>query len=506
MGGPATRFRAALLALPLAALSSSALSCASLSSDVHLAPVISHLSLAGGADEVEALAGAVRVVRPRPGAAVREWELHPLVCRDYGERTTLTRFLTPFGRRSVEDDRSVTELLPLFRHQREPDEHGKPSWRLYALPGILWGEDSTDRTLRGVFPFGGVWERFATYDRIQFVLFPLFLRTERHGGRFTHVLWPIFSWGRNGRGELDGHFWPFYGVARPGESVSRFVLWPFFLWRRERLSLPEEHQPVTWAFWPFLGRTDASTFRATTVLWPFFGYSRDTRSGFWSWDGPWPFVRVQRPGTSGEAHRTRAWPAYSYFEGDGLKSRWVLWPIVNLREELYDDRTRRAENVHPFWQHHVDRDLDGEIRAEWQKLWPLYQLDQGRERSSFSFPSLLPLPRMADVDEHYAWLWELYARDEEDGAVHERSWGGLWRRETDAEEEREYLLGLWSRRKYRVDGHSRRETSLLFGLLRWRSSRAGGFEMLRPAFPGPGWPARARTPDAATPAPGGVRC
>jgi hypothetical protein len=34
-----------------------------------------------------------------------------------------------------------------------------------------------------------------------------------------------------------------------------------------------------------------------------------------------------------------------------------------------------------------------------------------------------------------------------------------------------------------------REHSLLFGLLRWRVTEAEGFDMLRPAFPGPGWPA-----------------
>jgi hypothetical protein len=41
-----------------------------------------------------------------------------------------------------------------------------------------------------------------------------------------------------------------------------------------------------------------------------------------------------------------------------------------------------------------------------------------------------------------------------------------------------------------------RETSLLFGLVRWRVTADEGFAMLRPAFPGPGWarpaqPARA---------------
>ena len=32
------------------------------------------------------------------------------------------------------------------------------------------------------------------------------------------------------------------------------------------------------------------------------------------------------------------------------------------------------------------------------------------------------------------------------------------------------------------------ETSLLFGLLRWRVTSGEGFDMLPPALPGPGWP------------------
>lgn len=97
---------------------------------------------------------------------------------------------------------------------------------------------------------------------------------------------------------------------------------------------------------------------------------------------------------------------------------------------------------------------------------------------------------MPDIDEHYGWLWELYRRESGTGRTQERAWLGLWRRERDEAEVREYASGLWSRRKYRREGDMVRETSFLFGLLRWRESRASGLEFLRPAFPGPGWPAR----------------
>lgn len=478
----------------LAALASCAsilfASCASTSDDVHLAPLVSHLSTAGGEEQWEALGGVWRTRRTAPGSDVVEWELHPLVCHDeLGEGRALTRFLVPLGAQRSEPDRTQTELVPLFRLDREPDEHGKPSWHLYSFPATLFGDDSTDRKLAGVFPIYGDWERVATYDRIKFVLFPLYMRTEREGGTYHHILWPFFSFGRNGKGEFDGHVWPLFGVTKPGFSERGFMAWPIATWSKERLALPEEQQVKTWMFWPFYGEQDAGTFHAWTTLWPFFGYSSDSRSGYWAWDGPWPFVKLQRPGTSGQPKRTRFLPFYSRFEGDGLDSTWVLWPIYNQRHETYRDGERRGEMVFPFWQEYVETDNERREVGSWMKLWPLFQRHEAAGRSHLGVPTLLPLWRLPDIEEHYAWLWELYSRDTAPGRVSERSWLGLWRRESDAQETRTYVSGLWSRRKYRDGDAMIRETSLLFGLVRWRSSKAG-VELLRPAFPGPGWPAR----------------
>lgn len=477
---------AALLATALSA------SCASFSDDLHLAPFVSNVSTAGGGREAEALAGAIRVARPRPFDPANSWEVHPLICHDeLGDGEALTRFLTPFGTRVQRGDEVVLQLAPLVRHQDDHDENGLPRRRTFALPGLFWYEDASRRVARAFFPFGGVIERYATYDRITFALFPLYMRTERSGGTFHHFLWPIFSYGRNGKGELDWHVWPLYGVARPGHAESGFFLWPFFLWARERPYLAPQMQPRRWMFWPFYGVSRVGTLTSRVALWPFFGFAHDPKSGFWSWDGPWPLVRIQRPGTSDDvAYRTRVWPFYSYFRGDGLESTWAPWPFYNRRSERYADGVRRGTYIIPFWQQWAEYDERGGERASWQKMWPLYQHYEAGETARTGFPTLLPTWRLPDIDEHYAWLWELYTREQDGARVRERSWGGLWRRESDEREVREYVAGLWSRRKYRDGVATVRETSLLFGLLRWRTStRARGFELLRPALPGPGWPA-----------------
>lgn len=479
--------RAFVLALCAAVLPA----CVSFTDDIHLAPLYTRISTAGGACETEAFAGIVRTVRPDYWSEVSEWELHPLVCQDLGPGgSSLTRFIVPMGSRVERGGETVTQLLPLARYQEEHDINGLPRWRFSALPGIVWSKDEDGRIVRAVFPFGGVVERWATYDRITFALFPLYMRTERQGGVYHHFLWPLFSWGYNGRGELDFHAWPLYGLARPGHSESGYVLWPLFTWSHNHLGRPPELQERRWMLFPFYGQSEIGTFKAWTVLWPFFGYSRDTRSGYWSWDGPWPLVCIQRPGTSTDvAYRTRLWPFYSYFEGDGMISRWVAWPIFNQREERYSDGSRFATSFIPFFQRWEQFDLEGRSKGSWEKLWPLYQYRVDGPRTRLGFPTLLPFWELPDVDEHYAWMWELYMRQTDGERVHERSWGGLWRRESDSREVREYVAGVWSRRTYRDCGRNVRETSFLFGLLRWRSSSERGFEMMRPALPGPGWPA-----------------
>ena len=84
-------------------------------------------------------------------------------------------------------------------------------------------------------------------------------------------------------------------------------------------------------------------------------------------------------------------------------------------------------------------------------------------------------------------MWELYSTHRVEDIVRERSWLGLYRRERDANEDRRSFVGLWGLRKYWAEGEPVRETSLLFGLVRWRKAGAGR-SFLPPAFPGPGWP------------------
>ena len=493
-GRPRRRVWALPRALPgalLAALLAGA--CAGPGTDVHAAPLFSHLSTAGGGREFEALAGAVRVRRAHPAGRVEEWALRPLVSqRIEDDGDTLARFLVPLGSRTDTPEEGVTQLLPLYRFHRFPDEHGHPEWRLLVFPVVLWSQDVHGRVMRAFFPFGGVIERFLSFDRLTFFLFPLLAKSERGDVTSWHVLWPVLCTSSDIEGSRGWRIWPLYGVSKSSGYDRRFFLWPIFQHQRNNLRFAPERRETKWMVFPLLGHTYAGSFDSWSVLWPFFGYSRNSENGFWAWDGPWPLVRFQRPGTSGLATRSRVWPLWSSFQDTTLESTWVLWPLFNQRHELFEDGERRAEYLNPLWQNWVRTNAEGEHVESWTKFWPLYQHhaeSRGTHGSRTALPSLIPLWHTPIIDDHYAWLYELYTREVDGSRVRERSWGGIWRRDTDTGERRTYLSFLWSRRKYRELGVTVRESSLLLGLIRWRTRSGLGTTLMRPAFPGPGWPA-----------------
>ena len=477
-----------LCALLLALLS--LFSCAAARSEINLAPLYSRLSTAGGDTETEALGGALVTRRDGTTGQLEYWALRPLTSwRRVDEARSFSWFLPPFGTRRSSPEETVTQMLPVFRYASQTPENGSDTWSLLTLPGIFWAKTHHGEIRRAWLPFGGVLEHFFSYDRIEFLLFPLFVRTTRNGRVSYHFLWPIFSLG-TGAGGTAWRAWPLVTNNRWEGRYERWsMLWPFFSYQQNDLNKPESEHQRTWMIWPLVGQASRERARSWTFLWPFFGFSSDDDTGFWSWDGPWPLVMFQG-GDPKRAKRQRVWPLYGHYEGDGLKSRYFLWPLFNVREEQYLESKKNTRYLFPFWHGwERTRNSDG-LKARWRKLWPLFRSyqDEITDEELFAFPSLNPFWRLQFVDEHYTWMWELWTKERRFDQQRERAWLGLWHREKDRDEDRRSLSGLWAKRDYSRRGVPVSETSLLFGLLRWRHEPGQGRTLLAPAFPGPGWP------------------
>jgi hypothetical protein len=482
--GRGARLRAAPA---IAALALGIAGCASPRMERHLAPIFTEISRGGGGTELEAFGGIVRIRRPQPGGPHEQFALRPLVIVDRTPKgETLSHFLTPFGTSKTSGGEYFWQLLPIARYQRNINDKGVLEWTFLSLPGIYWARRADGRTLRAVFPFGGVLEDFLSYDRIVFVLFPLYAKVERHGRTTYSFLFPVFAFTR-GEGGSGWRIWPIYGTSKLDGTYERsFFLWPIFSWQKNYRRQPQGKEETKWMVFPLVGQARRDTYSSTTVLWPFFGWAEDEQTDFWSWDGPWPLVRLHHDPQTG-TFRTRFWPFYSRYQGDGLDSTWYLYPIINHRTEEYSEAHKDSLYVLPFWQSWVRDDVTTG-RTSFTKLWPFFQVERGGDQVSKSaFPALIPLWRTPEIDDMYAWIYELYRRERDHDVVHERSWLGIYRREKDAQEDRVSIAGLWARRRS-GPGRATTETSVLFGLLRWRKTASGSLEWLPPAIPGPGWP------------------
>jgi len=389
------------------------------------------------------------------------------------------------GRTKLRGDELTSYLVPLYLGWGRTNAEGERRSLLLTLPGFL-RERHGERTHLGWFPFYGHFEDLLTFDEASFVLWPLYVRADRAGRVSHHVLWPIFGW-TTGGGEHSWHVFPLYGRARWDERYDRsYFLWPFFHWQSNHLGGGGEEPESVWWLFPLLGHTQRGTYHSWSFLWPFFGFSYDSRSDFWALDCPFYFVRLQRG--PDDTKRTRFWPFYSKLETTGLEITSYLWPLGHLRHEDNPVAERDSAWFIPVWQSWDRRDKETGETASWRKLWPLYRTVREGDWSSGALLELDPFFRNDSFPRHLTRFFRLYEWERDPSFRRERGLLGLYRHEAGRGEDRRSVSGLWARRSYEQDGKAVRETSLLFGLLRWRVTAGEGFAMLRPAFPGPGWP------------------
>ncbi|HIG87899.1 MAG TPA: hypothetical protein EYQ25_12760 [Planctomycetes bacterium] len=474
--------------------------CTAPGADLHFAPLYTHLSLAGGDSGIEALGGTALARWNQETDRLDYWALRPLISwQRQAENRSFAWFLPPLGQRFKRPEETVHQFLPILRHARQHPTEGPTSYQFLMLPGIYLARDADGDKKSAFFIFYGNTKNFLSFDSANWILFPLYARFSRKDRNSHHVLFPVIQWS-DGTGGRSWRLWPLYGdQGIEGRYRRKFFLWPFFMWQTNDLAKQERFHQRTYFFWPFFGITEREESRSWTALWPFFGYTKDRRTGFWAWDGPWPLV-VFQGGDPKRAVRKRVLPLYSYFKDRGLESRWYLWPLINLRSETYKSHDRTSVSIFPFW-HAWDRVDSAGRKSSWRKLWPLIRnaQDEAGDTEMIAWPALSPLRRYAFIDEHYAWLWELYVAERSFDQVRVRSWLGLYREESDRHEHRRSISILWARRDYTQAASNVREVSLLAGLIRWRQSEQAGLQFMRPSFPGPGWPGT-RVPNSKVPA------
>lgn len=460
-----------------------------------------------------------------PGHAGFLYERFPLTW-EAGQRTEV---LGPFYyQQARESDRTVA-VPPLFSQQKNEtdseefdilyplltyDRYGREyRWQVIQLLSFSGGQTqeeipkqrftvfpfyfqqrSSDTNLNytAVFPFYGHLKQRVFRSEIDFVLWPLYVKTVRRKaasalpddpflalpyrymqamrGDITtyNYLYPFFHL-RYGEGLQGWQFWPFYGRERkevttqtnvwgdlettPGYD-KRFVFWPFFAdQKRETGSSNELRQQFLLPFYSYLRSPGRDS---TSYGWPLGLTVTDDRDRrYHEVDAPWPFIVFAR----GEGKTTsRVWPLFSRSSNTNLESNTYLWPLYKYNRLQSAPLDRERTRVLWFFYSQVSESNAETGRASGRvDLWPLFahrrRLDGSTRLQVLAVLEPI-LPTNKSIERNWSPVWSLWRSEHNptNGAASQSLLWNLYRRDTTA---------------------TTKKCSLLFGLFQYSSQPEG---------------------------------
>ena len=318
--------------------------------------------------------------------------------------------LKPLGQFRSSRRRGLARILPLWQYRRTRTVDGGDDidWMLFPL--LFGGDDPDKGAYFAVFPVGGRLKGLLGHERMDFALFPLWVRLQQQERVSTSFLWPVFNV-TSGGGWSGWRAFPFYGeyewLRDDGSPRARrhTILWPFWIvsdtWYEGKkthvfFSMPfygvrENERSVTRTYaWPLYVEYHDKLRDESVVGGYFFPYRFGERRGRRYFD-PWPFFGIKEVEETTleetEYHRFR---------------EFAIWPIQryewsrDIREE-----TERFWLLPFYWNHHTVDLIDDTSRRKW-KLWPLV----GYERDNDDL-----------LIETFSPLW-----------MHRRDWSRTWGR------------------------------------------------------------------------------
>ncbi|MDW7980138.1 MAG: hypothetical protein RMH97_06185 [Verrucomicrobiales bacterium] len=440
-----------------------------------------------------------------PDSALTNLEaLGPFISHSIGSNTleVALRPLIAYSRDSTTESAELDFLYPVFTWDRRGREtrlqllqllnascgttHTDTNYvRLTAFP-VIFIQRSPDPTQEysALFPICGKLKNRFSRDEIEFVLWPLYVKTVRaapnapmepptgHGSPEAksaptleqivtiNFLAPIFHL-RSGPSLRGWQVWPLaghelktptlrtneWGEAElvPGHE-TRFFLWPIWLDQTRNTGTTNEQRHI--ACLPLYTRLRSPTRDSTSYLWPVgITVTRDRTRGYREVAAPWPVVMF---GTGPDKTMRRVFPLFSYARTPTAQRESYFWPIYNKTRFDTGSGTRDRTRILFFFV--SDTHEQNFETGAWRRrtaVWPLFSSSRefdGKSRVQL-FALLEPfLPNNAGVARSYAPLWSVWRAEKnpQAGVTNYSVLWNLYRAEKRAEVQRwSFLLGLF---------------------------------------------------------------
>ena len=311
--------------------------------------------------------------------------------KDPGRNVTALRPLFVAGEDGKSTSSWVASMYPLFSRRdyvgghrwnvmellvgsRAESADGEPIRSLELWP-LFWHYDTgvAEESYDAVFPIAGTLRNRLFHKRIDWFLFPAFLRLEQEDRVDRSVIWPFIRW-REGEGQRGWALWPLYGhFEGEGKYDNTFALWPL-VYNNHRY-LPETKgggDYHTFGVLPFYARETAPGMKSESYVWPFFGYTKEVapRKSYSEIRYLYPlWVKGQ-----GEVKTVNRWlPFYAHETKPGYEKSWYAWPLLKHEERSEAGLDISKDTLLYFiYKDEVQQAAEQGFKARKTQLWPLF--------------------------------------------------------------------------------------------------------------------------------------
>jgi hypothetical protein len=357
----------------------------------------------------------------------RSFALRPLfeVSSAPRDRTSRGSFLYPLASWQRSADELSIRFLGVGSYVRRaappPDRPYTREFRIF--PFVFYHRGPSVGGSLSVLPLYVNLEHFFGYERVQMLLFPLFLKLSQPLYERTWLPFPFFSRvsGRAGEGL---RLWPIYGHTVLGSDYeSSYVGWPFYIRAVEHPG--REGAVTTRISWPFFSSLDGPTVHSRSyaflLVLPLYTHTIDLRSDTDIKGFPWPFWTTQTDRKSGERQSLRLTPFYESRRTAALESKFYLWPFYRRRTGLGDSAGyERSDVLFVFYRDQLE---PGDPAVHTHALVPLGVCRRPGDAQALTLLDGM-FPNNETLRTLYAPLYRIFGRRIDEGGTH---YDALWR-------------------------------------------------------------------------------
>ena len=345
---------------------------------------------------------------------------------------------------------------------REPDDS---QVRQFTLFPFYFQQRAGDTNLNytAVFPIYGQLKHRLFKDEINFILFPVYVRTHKRDRVTDNYFYPLVDV-HHGDGMTGWQFWPLVGrehkvvttqtngygevTVVPGHDYS-FYLWPFDVRQDNGIgTVPEKFR----ASIPFYALRRSAPYDSTTIVWPLFNFIHNRAQKYHEWQAPWPLVVFGQGETK---HLSRVWPVYSELSTPTQEVDSYAWPFYTYTRQHSDSLDQRRTRV-LYYLYSRQSVKDPETGREKVRLdmWPFFTWHRdlnGRERLQVLAPLEPAVPDNHGIERNWSPLWSVWRAESNPrtGARNQSLLWNLYRHESaPAHEKTSCLFGLYQREQH----------------------------------------------------------